>query len=547
MSTAAGGGEANTAAGGGDQLVLTIDLGTSGPKVALFTVEGRFVDGEFSPVDLVLFPNGGVEQRPSEWWSGVVSGCARLWERVPADDVAGIVAVSVTSQWSGTVPVDAAGDSLHDAVIWMDARGAEVTRRVVGGPVRVAGYDPRKLRRWISLTGGAPSQSGKDPISHILWIADALPDVARATALYLEPKDYLNLRLTGRAVATFDSITLHWLTDNRDPSRIDYVPELLELAGVDRSQLPDLIAATDVVGPLLVEVAVELGLPAGIPVVGGTPDVQSATIGSGAVRDFEGHLYVGTSSWLTCHVPKKKTDILRGVAALPSPLPGKYFVADEQETAGACLNWLRDRVLWPDDSLGSGPAPTDAFARMDALAAQSPPGANGVMFTPWLNGERTPVDDNTIRGGWHHLSLDTDRADLVRAVFEGVALNGRWLLGAVEKFVGRPFPWLHFVGGGASSALWCQIHADVLDREIRQVADPIRANARGAALLAAVALGHVGVDDLAAKVEVAATYQPRPTNRAVYDMMFEAFTATYQKSKGIHRRLASRGRLISGG
>ena len=143
-------------AGDGDLLVLTIDLGTSGPKVALFTVDGRFVDGEFSPVDLVLFPNGGVEQRPSEWWAGIVSGCARLWERVPADDVARVVAVSVTSQWSGTVPVDADGNALHDAVIWMDARGAEVTRRVVGGPLRVAGYDPRKLRRWISLTGGAP-------------------------------------------------------------------------------------------------------------------------------------------------------------------------------------------------------------------------------------------------------------------------------------------------------------------------------------------------------------------------------------------------------
>ena len=113
----------------------------------------------------------------------------------------------------------------------------------------------------------------------------------------------------------------------------------------------------------------ELGLPAGIPVVGGTPDLQSAAIGSGAVRDFEGHLYVGTSSWLTCHVPFKKTDILRGIASLPSPLPGKYYVADEQETAGACLNWLRDNVLFPDDALGDGAAPDDVYRRIDALAA----------------------------------------------------------------------------------------------------------------------------------------------------------------------------------
>ena len=145
--------------------------------------------------------------------------------------------------------------------------------------------------------------------------------------------------------------------------------ELVEMSGVSRSKLPDLIAATDVVGPLLADVAAELGLPGGLPVIGGTPDVQSATLWSGATGDFEGHLYVGTSSWLTCHVPFKKTDILHGVASLPSPIPGKYFVADEQETAGACLNWLRDQVLWPADALGTPTAPDDAFERIDALAA----------------------------------------------------------------------------------------------------------------------------------------------------------------------------------
>jgi xylulokinase len=511
--------------------VLTIDLGTSGPKVALFTLDGDFVDGEFEPVDLVLIGAGGVEQRPDAWWAGIVGACHRLRERVGAalDDLA---AVSVTSQWSGTVPVDAEGRALHDAVIWMDARGARVTREKVGGRVTVAGYDPRKVRRWISLTGGAPSHSGKDSISHIWWFERERPDIARQTAVYLEPKDYLNLRLTGRAVATYDSIVLHWLTDNRDPRRIEYSRELIELAGIDPTRLPDLVAATDVIGTVLPHVALELGIAPDVPVIGGTPDVQSATLGSGAVGDGEGHLYVGTSSWLTCHVPEKKTDLLRGVASLPSPLPGKYFVADEQETAGACLNWLRDRILWPE-----GDVPDDAFARIDAMAAASPPGSSGVIFTPWLNGERTPVDDHTVRGGWFNLSLGHDRNDQVRAVLEGVALNGRWLLGAVERFVGRPFPWLHFIGGGASSELWCQIHADVLDREIRQVAHPIRANARGAALLASLALGHTRVEDLGRKVEVVATFHPRRENRATYDAAYDAFTTIYRQNKKMYRRL----------
>src|SRR6478752_286189 len=140
--------------------VLTIDLGTSGPKVALFTLDGDYVDGEFTPVELVLVGDGGVEQRTDDWWSGITSACHRLRDRVGPrlDDLA---AVSVTSQWSGTVPVDDDGRPLHDAVIWMDSRGAEVTRERVGGRVNVMGYDPRKVRRWIQLTGGAPALSGK--------------------------------------------------------------------------------------------------------------------------------------------------------------------------------------------------------------------------------------------------------------------------------------------------------------------------------------------------------------------------------------------------
>lgn len=519
--------------------VLTIDLGTSGPKTAVFRLDGSFVDGEFEPVELLLSDGGGAEQRPADWWAGVVAGVHRLHERgaIPVD---GLAAISVTSQWSGTVPVDREGEPVSNAVIWMDSRGAPDVAEAVGGLVKVQGYEPRKLRRWIQLTGGIPSLSGKDPVGHIRWLRRTRPDLDPATWKYLEPKDWLNMRLTGVCAATHDSIVLHWVTDNRDAGRIDYDPGLLELAGLRREWLPDLVPATTVLGGLTGAAAAELGLPAGIPVVGGTPDVQSATIGSGATGDFEGHLYLGTSSWLTCHVPFKKTDLMRGVASLPSPLPGRYFVADEQETAGACLNWLRDQVLYPDDALGTPPAPEDVFGRVDELAATSSPGAGGVLFTPWLNGERTPVDDHTIRGGWHHVSLRADRADLVRSVLEGVAFNSRWLLGCVERFCGRPFPWLNVIGGGGRSELWAQIHADVLDRPIRRVEHPIRANARGAALLAGVALGRVEVADLSRHVQVVATHHPDPANRALYDDMYGAFRSIYDRNKGIHRKLSRR-------
>lgn len=517
-------------------LVLAIDLGTSGPKVALVTATGRVLGGQTAPTELYLSDGGGAEQDPEGWWSAIVTATARLREQGLAD-FERVVAVGVTSQWAGTVPVDADGTALGRAVIWMDSRGARYIDEIVGGLLKVEGYAARKLWTWIRRTGGAPSLVGKEPLSHALFLKHERPEVYAAAAKLLEPKDYLVQRLTGRAVATFDSIALHWVTDNRDIDRIDYDPALLDLAGLARQKLPDLCRATDVVGTLRPEVARQLGLRPEVKVVGGTPDVQSAAVGSGAVRDGQAHVYLGTSSWLTCHVPFKKTDLRSNMASLPSALPGRYFVANEQETAGACLTWLRDNVLHPDDALGSGPAPDDFFARLDAAAAETPAGSGGVLFTPWLYGERCPVADHALRASFLNLSLTTTRAHMLRAVLEGVAFNSRWLLEALERFVGHRLDPIRVIGGGASSALWCQIYADVLGREMEQVEDALQCNARGAALVASLGLGLVTVDEIPEHVGVSARFSPRAEHRATYDRLFAEYRTIYRRTKAIYARL----------
>jgi xylulokinase len=510
--------------------VLAIDLGTSALKVALVSVAGEVVASDEEACEVTLIEGGGAEQDPEAWWAVIARVSSRLMARgaVPRDSVA---AVCCTAQWSGTVPVGSGGRPARNAIIWMDSRGAEDARRITGGPVRLSGYGVDKLARWIRKTAGIPSQSGKDSIAHILWLQHREPQAYRAASVFLEPKDWLNLRLTGRAVASFDSIALHWVTDNRDPARIRYDPALLRLAGIAAGKLPELVAATDIVGPLLPGPAAALGVPAGLPVVAGTPDLHSAAIGSGATRDFQAHLYVGTSSWLTCHVPFKKTDLLRNIASLPSAIPGRYVVADEQETAGAALAFLRDRVLFP------GGAPPGAYREFDRMAAAAPPGSGGVIFTPWLYGERTPVEDRFVRAGFHNLSLSTTRDELVRSVFEGVALNTRWLLGAVERFTGRRLEPIRFIGGGARSAVWCQIFADVLGRAIEQVADPVNANARGAGMLAAVALGDLTFDEIPDRVRVDRSYRPDPAAARLYAMLFDEFVGLYRRNHRAHARL----------
>lgn len=523
--------------------VLAVDLGTGGPKVALVAVDGAVTDWEAGTTRLLLGPDGAAEQDPDDWWRSVTGTVRRLMSRgAVARDA--IVGIAVTSHWSGTVPVDAHGRHLMNAVMWMDSRGARYIARLNRGPLKVAGYDVRKLRLFLSRAGGLPGHSGKDPTAHILWIRHERPDVYAATRVFLEPADYLNLRLTGRACSSYDCISLHWVTDNRDITAVRYDEDLLRASQLERDRLPELVRSATVVGELLPAVADEWGLRPGTPVATASGDVCSAVVGSGAVADYAGHLYIGTSSWLSCHVPWKRTDLFHNQTTLPSALPGRYFVANEHETAGACLTFLADNLLLRPAGWG-GAQPADStsdelYRAFDGLVTGAPAGARGVLFTPWLNGERTPVDDPTVRAGFHNLSLSTGQGELVRSVYEGTAYNSRWLLEAVERFVRRPLPALAFIGGGAQSAVWSQIHADVLGRTIRQVAAPRQANVRGAAFIAFVALGLVEPDDLAGRVPIAAEYEPDRRYRGLYDDMYGAFTDIYHRNKTLYARLNRR-------
>ncbi len=523
----------------GSKYILCIDLGTSGPKVALATMRGQILGFEFEPTPVIFHPDGGAEQDPNGWWIAFISAAKRLLARnlVPAQE---IVAISASSQYSTTVAVDKNGQALMNAISWMDTRGARHIKQVTGGTLEILGYGITKLPAWLIPTGGIPTHSGKDSLGHVLFIKNERPEIYRATHKFLEPKDYLNLQLTGQFAASYDISLLLWLTDNRDANNIHYDDNLLRLTGIDRDKLPDLKPSTAILGSITPKIAAELGLPPDVKVVMGTTDTQSAAIGSGAVRDYEAHLYLGTSSWLSCFVPFKGTDLLHNMAAVPAAIPGRYYIANEQGSAGASLLFLRDNLVYPQDELQTAAAPEDVLYRFDHIAERVAPGSDKVIFTPWLYGERTPIEDSTVRGGFFNVSLKTRREHLVRAVMEGVAYNSRWLLGSVEGFARHRFEALNMVGGGGQADIWCQIMADVLNRPIRQMKDPIQANNRGAAFVAAVALGLMTFEEIGDTVEVANTYQPQAANRALYDELFAEFVNIYNHNKSAYARLNRR-------
>jgi xylulokinase len=305
-----------------------------------------------------------------------------------------------------------------------------------------------------------------------------------------------------------------------------------------------------VIGPVRDDVARDLGLPPGVQVVTGVPDLHAAAIGSGAIGEGQAHMALSTTSWISLPVPRKKTDVLHGMASIPG-FDGGYLLANNHDTSGLCLQWLRDNVLAPDDGLfGSDPAGAGAgdadrgdacsFDALSELAAGSPPGAGRVIFTPWLAGERTPVSDSHLRGGFHNLSLATTRADLVRAVMEGVAYNNHWLHGYVETYAKQRLDPIRMVGGGAQSDLWCQIHADVMDRTIERVADPLNAQLRGAAILAGLSLGLVERSEVRDLAGVDRTFTSDAANRTVYDRLSAELPTLYKSQRKMFRRLNRR-------
>ncbi|NDG83635.1 MAG: xylulose kinase [Proteobacteria bacterium] len=530
--------------------VLVIDLGTSGPKVSVFDFDLNCLESAFVEVPLLLgkqedgdgsspeSASESVEQSPSAWISGIESAIDQIRQK-NADALGRVKVVNVTAQWSGTVALSHEGKPLGNAITWMDSRGAPDAAKLTDGFIKVDGYGLVNTLDWIRLTGGVPTRSGKDSISHILYLKRARPGIYRDTKVFLEPKDYLNFHLTGKAAASCDSITVHWVTDNRNIRKIRYSERLLQRSGVDPAKLPELIPVNSILGTVRPEVAERFGIPLDARVVAGTPDLHSAAVGSGGIADFVPHLYIGTSSWIVCHVPFKKTDLFHNIASIPSGIPGRYLMVNEQQTAGASLQFLKNRILFAQDGMTREAAPADVYAKMDALAELVAPGSDGLFYFPWLNGERSPFDLGHLRGGFVNLSLRHSQKHLVRAVMEGVALNLRWLMGYTEKFCGRKFNALRFIGGGAHSRIWSRILADVLNVTIEQMEDPLTANSKGAAGLALMAIGERTMEQVSASIRVRERFEPGEAT-AVYDRKFREFTEYFKKNENWFRSVNAR-------
>lgn len=470
--------------------VLAIDLGTGGPKVALVGSDGHTLGWRSATVGTTLMADGGAEQDPQQMWSAVAAATRALLAAV--QPLPPIVAVAVTSQYMSTVPVAADGTPTGPCILWMDNRGAAHSRSLLN-------RDTYAL--FVERHGMMPLPSGHDNVAHAHVLQTRHPAAYADAAALVEPMDYLTARLSGRVTATQSTVFGQLVCDNRTWGATEFDDELVAATHLDPSKLAPLVPMNSVVGEVQPSIAAELGIAAGIPVIAGTIDSITSAVGTGALGPADGSVIIGTTSVMVSHIPEHRGDIHAGLLAVPSPLPGMYYVMAENGVGGRAFEWARHLFGYGDDV---------EAALVDAAAVE----ADGVQFLPWLIGSNAPQPNDDVRAAYVGLGLQHDRRHVMRATLEGIALNLGWLRPHVEGFVGNEFPFLRFGGGGAQSPLWAQLLADATGRPVHRLAEPRATNARGAAFLAFAALGTLQLADVPSLLHTAQVHEPDPAHEA---------------------------------
>ena len=506
------------------RLILSIDLGTSGLKAALVGEDGEIVASTYRPVETVLVPPDGAEQDAEAIWNGTKSAMKQVIQEAgrPAQEIIG---VGVASQFSSVVPVAGSGKPVMNLILWMDRRGAPCSREIYG-------RHPQAIATWIDIHGAMPLPSGNDSLSHMLWVKEARPGVYERTAKFLEPMDYLTARLSGELTANACTAFMMVLTDNRQLSAVQYDETLIEMSGIDREKLPDLVPVLSSVGTVRPEVAAEVGLSPATKVLSGLNDTQAVAVGTGTFQKGHGGVNIGTTSQVLAHLANKASDLKHAIVSSPSPIEGSYVAIAENGIGAKALDHFLTNLTFASDALADHTT-EDMFGRVDDLVREVPAGSGSVLFLPWLTGSHAPSSNENARGGFLNLSLSTTRAHMVRSILEGVAYNLRWLLPYVEQFSGKEFEQIYLAGGGALSDEWSQILADVMGRPLLQLEEPRHCITRTTAFLGFERLGLLEMADFPRFNRVRRPYEPRPERSSVYDFLFEQFLAAFDRNRPI--------------
>ena len=507
--------------------LLGIDLGTTGVKVALFAADdGRTLSSAFIDYPLMHPQIGWAEQNPEDWWEATVMAIRTclvggVRNNVQPEDVRG---VGLSGQMHGVVLLDEENRVLRPSIIWADQRSEAqclwITERV--GAARLL-----ELVSNPALPGfSAPK---------LLWIRDNEPEIFAHARKMLLPKDYIRYRLTGKLAIEISDAAGTCLLDVKHGR---WSREVLEALEIDPELLPPVVASDKVAGTITEEVAALTDLLPGVPVAGGGADNACAAVGNGVVRPGLALVSIGTSGVVLAFASTPQVDMSGPVPRVHTfnhAVPQAWYLMGVTQGAGLSMRWVRDNIGLPERALERWTG-LDAYELLTKEAESIPAGSDGLLFLPYLQGERTPHLDAYARGGWIGLTASHDRRHLIRSVLEGVAFSLKDCSTIIQG-QGLPIEQVRVTGGGAKSPLWRQIIADVLGVEL-VTTNATEGPAFGAALLAGVASGlYPSVQQACeATVRVIERTGPRPEVERVYAQAYETYKALYPALKPLISR-----------
>ncbi|MFN8281707.1 MAG: FGGY-family carbohydrate kinase [Chitinophagales bacterium] len=498
---------------------LAYDVGTSSVKAILVDAAGTICATAIQDYPLHTPNPGWVEQIPEDYWSAVCIATKQLVQTANIS-VEQIKAMAFSTQAMGVIPVDKAGNILHNNITWVDGRAEEQAKKAMR---YFGGKNIFKVIAGIELTG-------KDVIPKMIWLKDKHPEIYNKTHKFLDVNGYLKFKCTNKMVAEWSGACSYAF----DVKKKDWENLFFKLTRLGIDKLPALVRSVDLVGTLTTIAAKDLGLHTGVAVYGGCDDTQSAAIGTTAIGEGEAHIYVGTSAWVGV-MTAKAHPFKNAAVCLQSADPEKNIVVGITESAGINTQWLVN-TFYSNESKNL--AEQDFFAFLENEIQQTKPGADYLVMTPWFLGERCPVSTTTTRSSIFNLTHQHTRAHIARAHFEGIAYNLRWTIDNLEKDFGFNIQSLKITGGGSRNKTWMQIIADVTKRRIITTSQPVNAGALGAAMCAMVGNKTLkNFSEIQTLIQAVDTFAPNTANGKVYDELFDTYQKVFQQLKNPYQQL----------
>ncbi len=496
------------------QYLLAHDVGTSGDKATLFTTDGALRASAVEPYPCRYSHGTWAEQDPEDWYAAVCRSTRKLLADIDPADVAG---VSFSGHMMGAVFLGRGGELLRSAIIWADQRATE-QQRLLSERVGDA--------RFYEITG-----SRNNPTSSVCKLLWALEHDGLGPRLdkVVNCKDYLAARLTGTVATDYSDASG---TGALDVHTFEWSREILEAAGLPASYFPELRASTDLAGRVTARAAAETGLLEGTPVFCGCGDGTAASVGSGISAPGEGYVSLGTSAWVSYLDGAPLLDPAMRTFNMAGIRRGSVYPLGTMQAAGSSYSWMRDQLCGGEqrDAAARGGSVYDEINRQIAAEA---PGAGGVLFLPYLMGERSPWWDASACGAFLGLRQETTHAQLLRAVMEGVAMNLALILRVFREQ--RPFASLRILGAAAREPVWRQVLADVLNARIELLNLPEEGCSLGAAVAAGIGCGALsGLEDVGRFLRVVTVTEPDPERAGRYAALLPKFEDAFRRLQGLY-------------